>query len=104
METLEKTLHLNRDWALKRIHTLCESSDNKDVIDGYAIAIEYLEWFEPTYTSYLYNLRQNQMTNAHSKEFLKTIDEQIKRLRDEGKLDEANSLQLTYFPSVRDTK
>tara|TARA_Y100000816_G_scaffold24261_1_gene15664 strand:+ start:453 stop:596 length:144 start_codon:yes stop_codon:yes gene_type:complete len=34
------------------------------------------------------------MTNAHSKEFLKTIDEQIKRLRDEGKLDEANSLQL----------
>ena len=49
METLEKTLHLNRDWALKRIHTLCESSDNKDVIDGYAIAIEYLEWFEPTY-------------------------------------------------------
>ena len=49
METLEKTLHLNRDWALKRIHTLCESSDNKDVIDCYAIAIEYLEWFEPTY-------------------------------------------------------
>ena len=55
-------------------------------------------------TSYLYNLRQDQMTNAHSKEFLKTIDEQIKRLRDEGKLDEANTLQLTYFPSVRDTK
>jgi len=44
------------------------------------------------------------MTNAHSKEFLKTIDEQIKRLRDEGKLDEANTLQLTYFPSVRDAK
>ena len=49
METLEKTLHLNRDWALKRIHTLCESSDNKDVVDGFAIALEYLEWFEPTY-------------------------------------------------------
>ena len=48
METLEKTLHLNRDWALKRIHTLCESSDNKDVVDGFAIALEYLEWFEPT--------------------------------------------------------
>ena len=44
------------------------------------------------------------MTNAHSKEFLKTIDEQIRRLRDEGKLDEANTLQLTYFPYVRDAK
>ena len=44
------------------------------------------------------------MTNAHSKEFLKTIDEQIKRLRDEGKLDEANTLHLIYFPSVRDAK
>ena len=47
METLEKTLHLNRDWALKRIHTLCESNNYEDVIDGYAIALEYLEWFEP---------------------------------------------------------
>ena len=44
------------------------------------------------------------MTNAHSKEFLKTIDEQIKRLKDEGKLDEANALHLTFFPSVKDTK
>ena len=44
METLEKTLHLNRDWALKRIHTLCESSDNKDVVDGYSIAIESVSY------------------------------------------------------------
>lgn len=44
------------------------------------------------------------MTNTHSKEFLKTIDGQIQRLREEGKLDEANSLHLTYFPSVKDTK
>ena len=49
METLEKTLHSNRDWALKRIHILCESNNYEDVIDGYAIALEYLEWFEPTY-------------------------------------------------------
>ena len=47
METSEKTLHLNRDWALKRIHILCESNNYEDVIDGYAIALEYLEWFEP---------------------------------------------------------
>jgi hypothetical protein len=44
------------------------------------------------------------MTNTHSKEFIKKIGEQIQRLREEGKLDEANSLHLTYFPSVKDTK
>ena len=47
MQNLEQTLHLNRDWALKRIHTLCESNNYEDVIDGYAIALGYLEWFEP---------------------------------------------------------
>ncbi len=44
------------------------------------------------------------MTNNHSKEFIKKINNQIQRLRDEGKLDEANCLQLTYFPSAKDTK
>ena len=44
------------------------------------------------------------MTNTHSKEFIKKIGEQIQRLREEGKLDEANNLQLTYFPSVSNTK
>ena len=47
MQNLEQTLHSNRDWALKRIHILCESNNYEDVIDGYAIALEYLEWFEP---------------------------------------------------------
>jgi len=48
METLEKTLHSNRDWALKRVHTLCESGNHEDVVNGYAIALEYMEWFAPT--------------------------------------------------------
>ena len=47
MQNLEQTLHSNRDWALKRIHILCESNNYEDVIEGYAIALEYLEWFEP---------------------------------------------------------
>ena len=48
METLEKTLHSNRDWALDRIHTLCESDNHEDVVNAYAIALEYMEWFAPT--------------------------------------------------------
>tara|TARA_B100000900_G_scaffold407725_1_gene420859 strand:+ start:1002 stop:1229 length:228 start_codon:yes stop_codon:yes gene_type:complete len=55
-------------------------------------------------TSYHCSSKNYQMTNNHSKEFIKKIGEQIQRLREEGKLDEANSLQLTYFPSMKDTK
>ena len=55
-------------------------------------------------TSYHCSLKSYQMTNNHSKEFIKKINNQIQRLREEGKLDEANSLQLTYFPSLKDTK
>ena len=44
METLEKTLQITHDWAIDRIHILCE----KDCIDNaHAIQSEFGEWLNP---------------------------------------------------------
>jgi hypothetical protein len=44
METLEKTLRTSHDWAVDRIHFLCEE---KDYEDAQAIQSEFSEWLNP---------------------------------------------------------
>jgi hypothetical protein len=44
MQTLETTLKQSHDWALDRIHFLCE---NKDYEDAYSVRIEFCEWLNP---------------------------------------------------------
>lgn len=43
METLEKTLRQTHDWAVDRIHTLCEYN----IEDAHAIQSEFSEWLNP---------------------------------------------------------
>ena len=43
METLENTLRQTHDWAVDRIHTLCE----KNIEDAHAIQSEFSEWLNP---------------------------------------------------------
>jgi hypothetical protein len=43
METLEKTLQTAHDWAVDRIHTLCE----ENIEDAHAIQSEFSEWLNP---------------------------------------------------------
>lgn len=43
METLEKTLRQTHDWAVDRIHTLCENN----IEDAHAIQSEFSEWLNP---------------------------------------------------------
>ncbi len=63
MVTLEETLTLTHDWAVDRIHTLCQSPVNAPFIEGrhrsmsvecvenvenaYAIKQEFSEWLNP---------------------------------------------------------
>jgi hypothetical protein len=44
METLEKTLRQSHDWAVDRIHFLCEE---KNIEDAHAIQSEFSEWLNP---------------------------------------------------------
>lgn len=44
METLEMTLRKSHDWAIDRIHTLCE---DMSFDDAHAIQAEFSEWFDP---------------------------------------------------------
>ena len=44
METLEQTLQTSHDWAVDRIHSLCEL---KDYEDAQAIQSEFSEWLNP---------------------------------------------------------
>lgn len=43
MEILEKTLRQTHDWAVDRIHTLCE----ENIEDAHAIQSEFSEWLNP---------------------------------------------------------
>ena len=45
MVTLEQTLRTSHDWAVDRIHSLCEQ---KDYEDAQAIQSEFSEWLNPT--------------------------------------------------------
>ena len=44
MTLLEQTLRTSHDWAVDRIHTLCE---NKGTEDARAIQAEFREWMDP---------------------------------------------------------
>jgi hypothetical protein len=44
METLEKTQKQSHDWAIDRIHFLCEE---KNIEDAHAIQSEFSEWLNP---------------------------------------------------------
>ena len=44
MTLLEQTLRSSHDWAIDRIHTLCE---NKSTEDAQAIQAEFSEWMNP---------------------------------------------------------
>ena len=43
METLEQTLQTTHDWAVDRIHTLCE----ENLENAHAIQSEFSEWLNP---------------------------------------------------------
>ena len=43
MATLVETLRLTHDWAIDRIHTLCD----EDLEDAHAIQSEFSEWLDP---------------------------------------------------------
>ena len=43
METLKKTLRQSHDWAVDRIHFLCENN----IEDAHAIQSEFSEWLNP---------------------------------------------------------
>jgi hypothetical protein len=44
METLEETLQTTHDWAVDRIHTLCEENCFEN---AHAIQSEFSEWLNP---------------------------------------------------------
>ena len=43
MVTLEQTLQTTHDWAIDRIHTLCE----ENIENVHAIQSEFSEWLDP---------------------------------------------------------
>lgn len=47
METLENTLRRSHDWAVDRIHFLCEQHDEHEYQNAYAIQAEFSEWMDP---------------------------------------------------------
>jgi|TARA_B100001094_G_scaffold320652_1_gene367194 hypothetical protein len=50
MVTLAETLQQTHNWAVDRIHTLCEREENdffSNLEDAYAIQNEFSEWLDP---------------------------------------------------------
>jgi hypothetical protein len=49
METLENTLSHVHDWAVDRIHYLCERDQDISLTmdDAYSIQCEFSEWLDP---------------------------------------------------------
>jgi Holliday junction resolvasome RuvABC ATP-dependent DNA helicase subunit len=50
MEILEKTLQVTHDWAVDRLHILCDMKTDdvlKSVEDAHAIQSEFAEWLDP---------------------------------------------------------
>ena len=51
METLESTLQNTHDWAVDRLHTLCDSKSDdllESVENAHALRAEFAEWLDPT--------------------------------------------------------
>ena len=46
MDNLETTLRNNRDWALTRIHRMCDTDAPYNFMDAAAIVSEFEEWFD----------------------------------------------------------
>jgi len=44
MTTIEQTMRTSHDWAVDRIHTLCEDNG---IEDAQAIRAEFREWMDP---------------------------------------------------------
>ena len=51
MVTLEETCLRTTDWAIDRIHTLCESNLH-DLENAFAIQGEFYEWLDPNSISH----------------------------------------------------
>jgi len=50
METLENTLQVTHDWAVDRLHILCDMKTDdvlRSVEDAHAIQSEFAEWLDP---------------------------------------------------------
>ena len=50
MEILEKTLQVTHEWAVDRLHILCDMKTDdvlKSVEDAHAIQSEFAEWLDP---------------------------------------------------------
>ncbi|MAR98291.1 MAG: hypothetical protein CMP80_04040 [Formosa sp.] len=50
MEILEKTLQVTHEWAVDRMHILCDMKADdvlKSVEDAHAIQSEFAEWLDP---------------------------------------------------------
>ena len=50
MEILEKTLQVTHEWAVDRMHILCDIKTDdvlKSVEDAHAIQSEFAEWLDP---------------------------------------------------------
>jgi len=47
MVTLVETLRLSHDWAIDRIHTLCDINEEHEYQNAYAIQKEFSEWLDP---------------------------------------------------------
>ncbi len=48
METLIDTLRHSHDWAIDRIHTLCDKNEEYEYQNAFAIQQEFDEWLDPT--------------------------------------------------------
>lgn len=48
METLIDTLRHSHDWAIDRIHYLCEKNEEYEYQNAFAIQQEFDEWLDPT--------------------------------------------------------
>ena len=62
METLEKTLQVTHDWAVDRLHILCDMKTDdvlRSVEDAHAIQSEFAEWLDPN------NLRIMKSTHSN---------------------------------------
>ncbi len=51
MVTLEKALEITHDWAVDRLHILCDMKTDdvlKSVDNAHAIQSEFAEWLDPS--------------------------------------------------------
>jgi len=46
MVTLIETLRLTHDWAIDRIHTLCDKNEEHEYQNAYSIQKEFSEWLD----------------------------------------------------------